>query len=438
MKNPRSDELLKTLKTLHPEIDFNGCIPLSTATKITPTCKEHGPFTKQVLKMMYKPFQGCPKCGASRRNNNRQVTKERFEEGVRKHWGDQFDTTNSIVTMGKQRTSVICKYHGEVSVVVSDLYRGTRGCPECGKESSIKSRLMDEVEFISRAKEILGDNYDFSKVDYINSQTKVRLICKDHGEFSITPNSILSQHQGCKKCGYIRAGVNQKLSKAEEYKRLLEEKYGEIYDLSLTEYVDRKTPLVVICKKHGPFTVDSWAFLNGRVGCTYCSGKYLCNDDYRQRLEQIHGKGRYTYDLIETTKKKFGITCNICGNKWYTLVMHLLRGSGCPNCAKSGFNPDKPATLYCIEFILPNNTRIYKVGITNNSVLSRIVGMKVSSRILYKVIYEEQFEVGRSAFDKEQSIHSEFKDYEYKGKPFLKNGFTELFTVNPFTYKRTQ
>lgn len=435
MKNPKSEELLGKLKIIHPEIDFTDCVPLSTVTRITPVCKKHGPFTKQVLKMLYKPFQGCPKCGVGRRNNDRQVTKERFEEGVRKHWGDQFDTTKSVVTMGKQRTNVICKYHGEVSVIVSDLYRGTRGCPECGKEKGVKSRSMEQSEFIEKAKEILGNDYDLSKVVYTRGIDKVTIICKYHGEFSVTPNSVINQHSGCKKCGYIKAGTKQKLSKKDEYKKLLEERYGDIYDLSLTEYANRKTPLIVICKKHGPFTVDPWAFLTGRVTCTYCSGKYLCNDDYKQRLEQIHGKDKYTYDLIETTKKKFGITCNTCGNKWYTYVGHLLRGSGCPNCAKSGFSPDKPATLYCVEFTLPDNTRVYKVGITNNSVLSRVLGMYVSSRVLYQVIHEQLFKIGRDAFDKEQEIHLEFKGYEYRGKPFIKNGYTELFTVNPFKYK---
>ena len=38
-------------------------------------------------------------------------------------------------------------------------------------------------EFIERARKVHGDKYDYSKVEYINSRTKVCIICPEHGEF---------------------------------------------------------------------------------------------------------------------------------------------------------------------------------------------------------------------------------------------------------------
>lgn len=38
-------------------------------------------------------------------------------------------------------------------------------------------------EFIEEAKKVHGDKYDYSKVKYINRNTKVCITCLNHGEF---------------------------------------------------------------------------------------------------------------------------------------------------------------------------------------------------------------------------------------------------------------
>nr|DAR48406.1 MAG TPA: restriction enzyme [Bacteriophage sp.] len=54
-------------------------------------------------------------------------------------------------------------------------------------------------QFITSAKEIHGNRYDYSKVKYVDSKTPVTIICPEHGEFEQTPNVHLSNH-GCPKC----------------------------------------------------------------------------------------------------------------------------------------------------------------------------------------------------------------------------------------------
>jgi hypothetical protein len=47
--------------------------------------------------------------------------------------------------------------------------------------------------FIQKAREMHGDKYNYSKVEYINSSTKIIIIiCKEHGEFLQSPNGHLS------------------------------------------------------------------------------------------------------------------------------------------------------------------------------------------------------------------------------------------------------
>ena len=43
-------------------------------------------------------------------------------------------------------------------------------------------------EFIKKAREVHGDKYDYSKVEYVNNHTKVCIICPKHGEFWQVPN----------------------------------------------------------------------------------------------------------------------------------------------------------------------------------------------------------------------------------------------------------
>lgn len=45
------------------------------------------------------------------------------------------------------------------------------------------NRRKTTEEFIQEAKQIHGDKYDYSKVNYINAYTKVCIICSKHGEF---------------------------------------------------------------------------------------------------------------------------------------------------------------------------------------------------------------------------------------------------------------
>ena len=58
-------------------------------------------------------------------------------------------------------------------------------------------------QFINEAKSIHGEKYDYSKVEYVNNSTKVRIICPIHGEFYQTPKSHLHGN-GCPRCGIIK------------------------------------------------------------------------------------------------------------------------------------------------------------------------------------------------------------------------------------------
>ena len=61
-------------------------------------------------------------------------------------------------------------------------------------------KKLTKEDFINKANIIHNNKYDYSKVKYINSRTKICIICPIHGEFWQIPNLHL-RGNGCFKCG---------------------------------------------------------------------------------------------------------------------------------------------------------------------------------------------------------------------------------------------
>ena len=100
--------------------------------------------------------------------------------------------------------------------------------------------------FINKSKQVHGDKYDYSKVEYVNNSTKVCIICPEHGEFWQTPNSHLSGN-GCPKCY-----GNKKLT-TEEYVSECKKIHNNKYSYDKTIYVNKRSKIIITCPIHGDF-----------------------------------------------------------------------------------------------------------------------------------------------------------------------------------------
>lgn len=101
--------------------------------------------------------------------------------------------------------------------------------------------------FIERSNVIHGNKYDYSKVNWTNTKTKVEIICPVHGSFFQKPYKHL-EGQGCPDCRK-NATVTQ-----EEFIRRAKVIHGEhTYDYSRVKYENMWTPVEIICPIHGPF-----------------------------------------------------------------------------------------------------------------------------------------------------------------------------------------
>ena len=165
-------------------------------TKIIITCPEHGDFLQTPNKHLIG--RGCPKCCNEQKHFHGLKTKDQFIEEANKVHNNFYDYSKTEYYNNKTKIEIICPIHGSFWQTPNAHLRG-QGCMECGRIKTTNSLHQTQEEFISKAKIIHNDRYDYSKVNYVCSTDKVIIVCKEHGEFLQSPANHL-QGQGCPKC----------------------------------------------------------------------------------------------------------------------------------------------------------------------------------------------------------------------------------------------
>lgn len=122
-------------------------------------------------------------------------------------------------------------------------------------------------QFIRQAKEIHGDKYDYSMVEYVKSKLKVTIICPIHGQFKQTPNAHL-RGNGCNLCG-IESRTSQRTYNKEEFIANAVKRHGDKYDYSKVVYHGSCHKVCIVCHRHGDFWQEANNHLRG-AGCPHC------------------------------------------------------------------------------------------------------------------------------------------------------------------------
>lgn len=287
------------------------------------------------------------------------------------------------------------------------------------------TRKRTPEEFISKSSVKHNNFYDYSNTLYISAKEKISIICPLHGSFEqVAENHI--QGSGCPICARLGTIKNQKHSREDFIKNAEKANQGKDYNYSKVEYINSKTKVVVICPKHGEFLTLPSDHVKGH-GCDKCAREQSA-ESRRSNIECFSTKScdvhenKYSYEKVEykNNNTNVNITCPVHGSFWQTPSNHL-QGAGCPECGKSGFNRNKPASLYILR--CGNMT---KVGITNVAVTKRLKQLSGSSKHEYTIFHSQYFELGENALNLEtktlQYLKSLYKQPEEKFQ-----GSTECF-----------
>ena len=313
----------------------------------------------------------------------RKLDTRSFIELAKEVHGDKYIYDKSIFVATKKKLTITCPIHGDFEQLPKNHLTGC-GCFQC-----FGSPTKTTEQFIIDARKVHGDKYDYSKVNYVNNDTEVPIICPDHGIFYQKPNAHLNG-KGCADCsgtkkltqeefinrciqkhngfytydktiyrgmndyiivtcpvhgdfeqlaaGHIRgkgckdcAGTFTKTT--EQFIEDAKKVHGDEYDYSKSKYINAMTPIEIICREHGSFWQRPNAHLGGK-GCFECYGfKLITQEEFIERCTEKHN-GFYIYDKTVYTGSKYMITvtCPIHGDFQQIASSHLF-GKGCAQCA---------------------------------------------------------------------------------------------------------
>ena len=235
-----TERFIEEARKVHGDLyDYSNTRYLSGVEPVAITCKVHGVFYQQPFYHL-RDNGLCPKCidGYLAQNKPKDINK--FIEKSKGKFGDYFNYDNAEF-VGDQFVKLTCPKHGDIVIGIESHLRSKTGCREC----SFDLRRKSQDDAIKRLREVHGDKYDYSQVEFKNIRTRMKIICPKHGAFYQTYKKH-SSGIGCPECGkYVR------VSNTDEFKMKMLDKYGDRYDLSNVDYYNNKTKVKITCNRCG-------------------------------------------------------------------------------------------------------------------------------------------------------------------------------------------
>ena len=327
--------ILNRFKELHGNrYNYQKFVYKSSSTKSVVICPNHGEF--QISSNKHLMGQGCYHCGVEKTTSSKKLSNNQIIEKFTNVHGDRYNYSKVNYDGGHRKVKIICSIHGEFTQTPSNHIRGNN-CPKCA--GNIK---YNNNSIIKKFKEVHGDRYDYSKVEYTGAQNSVIVICKEHGEFNAIPSRHINDKRGCPYCGGTRKHTQSSIIKK------FIETHGDEYDYSLVDYKAIRKKVKIICKEHGVFEQIAHNHANG-MGCPICyiesTKAYIDSGKKRigvsryntksiiKRFQEVHGE-RYDYSKVEYVgyAKPVKIICREHGVFTQKPSRHINDKRGCAIC----------------------------------------------------------------------------------------------------------
>ena len=241
------------------------------------------------------------------------MTKQEFLDRARDVHGYKYQYPNlSDKVLSNQDIDII--YNGVLykQKVVKHILLGR--CPE--KNTPVKTT----EEFISEAKEVWGDKYDYSLSEYSGALNKVKIIYD-----GVVFNQVAISH--------LRKMAPEDNSNQDYFIKKSKDKWGDKYDYSLVEYVNCKTKVKILYNGDIYEQTPNSHLLNSPENIKYSVRK--TTEQFIKEANIVHDN-KFNYDKTEYIKNqiKVIITCPRHGDFTQRPLSHI-QGNGCPNCNES-------------------------------------------------------------------------------------------------------
>ncbi|MFK7002047.1 hypothetical protein V3470_13705 [Flavobacterium oreochromis] len=314
LKRLSPQEFIEKANKVHNyKFNYDKVKYINRDTKVIITCRKHGDF-KQIPRN-HLNGNGCIMC------NRQKTTTQEFIEKANKVHNHNFIYDKVAYVNNSTKIIITCRKHGDFEQIPANHIKG-HGCLDC---SGLKKKTTKE--FIEKANKIHNYNYNYDKVAYLNSTSKVIITCKKHGDFEQIPNDHLNG-SGCDECKRNKISIQEFIEKANKIHN-----NNFIYDK--VAYLNKSTKVIITCKKHGDFKQTPNDHLKGH-GCLQCSGlKKKTTQEFTEKANKVHNY-KFNYDKVAyvNNSTKIIITCKKHGD-FEQIPNDHLNGSGCQKCKSS-------------------------------------------------------------------------------------------------------
>jgi hypothetical protein len=306
----------------------------------------------------------------------KKLTQAEFlAKAVAVHGVGRYDYSQTVYRGSASKVEIVCPQHGAFIQNASNHMLG-RGCKKCAVTQRPQCLVRDVEYFIKKARDVHGEKYDYSAVEYVGVLVPVKIICPEHGAFKQTPTSHTNGN-GCSKCH------RQKLAtlfsdSVQEFIRKAQLVHGNRYSYTQALYVDNSTKVKIICPEHGAFEQTPGNHKSG-LGCPICA------------------QGRKSQ--ITSERNRLG---------W----AEYASGEACH--------------LYLIR-LFNEGEEFYKIGVTKRSVPARYRSVQMRGGYDFELLALHTSLNSKAVSEWEQSILETFAHLRYRPKqPF--GGATECFS----------
>lgn len=309
----------------------------------------------------------------------KKLTTQKFIEKAKQVHGDKYDYTSSIYTNARTKIVINCPLHGEFHQNSQTHLQGA-GCMRCGKLS--RSEILvgaARSDFEEKAREVHGNYYDYSQVLYVNTKSKVKIFCEQHGYFERTPHSHL-QGEGCPQCSYDC----RESFRLEKFIEKATKVHNYFYSYEKFTYKNALMKGTIICPLHGEFKQTYPNHLRGS-GCPVCARLRISNF----QLDSPVGWS------ISDWQKCANVSKNFDGFKVYVLKLS---------------NDDE---------------KFYKIGRTYRKTIRRINGIPYQG----VVVHEIRDDSPETIYKLENKLKQQYKSYRYTPKVKF-TGMCECFNID--------
>lgn len=191
-------------------------------------------------------------------------------------------------------------------------------------------------EFKIKVANVWGDTYKVLSETYESSKKDMTFECREHGEFTRTPNMFLHKKCGCPKCGPGRGGANKLAPELVLAELKLKFPTFEFPNF-LENYKDTQHKIEAVCLTHGAFKKSTALLRTEKGGCPSCNveegiaSRTYTKDIFVTKAKERHGD-TYSYDSLKyrNSKAKIEIVCPVHGVFSQSASVHLR--VGCRQC----------------------------------------------------------------------------------------------------------